>query len=984
MTQSCLADTLSEVSNAGVNKVLNKRRRSGHTQPARQRSAIAPSVCGAPALLDQDDQTTIPEGEQEEKHPHHDEDDGMGWESEDEDDNHLPPPPLPLPHLDRSTVITVDATTVDDEEGKPSSASKRKPRITYTKEDKELTKQIHRSHVLCLLGRAMLYDTAADDPTLQALMVSLVPLKILQTLPVVNSSDNDNGKDKKRRREHWTVEYAERIVKWFSSEFKLSPHTSQQQLAIDTIVARNKDNDEIAAALELGEKGVDSIIAQLTTAAEEKRGGGEELVALFVAMMRGLGGLVRSTRVVEPSSLRPGDAVKQEEHAVKRFQNRKQQQQQQQRSDVGGSEAVIDLTVEEKEEEEEMTVGEIAKMLLTKAAGSGKRKKSNASINNKRKKGTKDVDTAVKEEEIEVGDDGTTNDDNTNKKKKKSKGELELELQLAIAMAATAFQQPQQDDDGDANDGDDTEKRKKTTHPSSKPKPQIHRSRSASWSASLSQDIGTFWCELFIGSLTTGKWVHVDPLTCLVNKEQQVEGLRARGSALPYVVSLMGGGSNVKDVTKRYVVSYIQSQKYRDDEWWSETLQPLRKVPMELLSSSLSIGASDAVEKMQLDGRNNNNINNNKKKNKKDKESPTAGEITFTTPPNNNSMNQQLARLLTDREDAELHELELREKMSKPSTISAFKNHPTYVLKRHISKYQCVKPGATFCGCHNGEMYYNKEDITELHTVQKWRQLGSEVVESELHKPAKIVKKRGAAAAMVNNNNNGSRKDIGVVDENEELDDGDGEGEGEGMTQLYGDWQTRELILKGAENGKVPRNERGNVEVPPFAHAMPPGCIHLNLPSIAGICRKLMKEMENTNVIMDYAPALMGFEYRRGGAVPKIEGVVVCEEVHQMVLERYWEDRKEREEKERKKREKEEEEARNMMKKTLEARARLEAGGGGGSGGNGSRSMAEAAKMLVEEQRDEAVPSGRKRKKKQKLGGTKDGEPDLDLDIEEI
>jgi len=981
------ADTLSQVSNAGVNKVLNKRRRTGHTQPARQRSAIAPSVCGAPALLDQDDQTTIQEEEeQEDKLPPHDEDDGMEWESEDDDDNRFP---SPLPHLNRSTIITVDATTVDDE-GKPSSSSKRKPRITYTKEDKDLARLIHRSHLLCLLGRAMLYDTAADDPTLQALMVSLVPSKILQTLPVSSSSGNNSGSDsynkKKKIREQWMVEDAERIVKWFSSEFKLSPHTSQQQLAVDTIVARNNSNndgDQIAAALKLAEKGVESITEQLIKGAKMKKGGGEELVALFVAMMRGLGGLARSTRVVEPSSLRPGDVVKQEEHAVKRFQSRKQQQQ---RGYMGGNEAVIDLTGEEEEEkEEEMTVGEIAKMLLTKAAGSSRRRKTNASNNsNNNSKGAEIVDAAVKEEEEEEeeGDDKTT--DNNNKKKKKSKGDLELEQQLAIAMAATAFQQPQQD--GDEDEDDDTKNnKKKTTHPSSKPKTQIGRSKSASWSTSLSQDIGTFWCELFIGSLTTGKWVHVDPLTCLINKEQQVEGLRARGSALPYVISLMGGGNNVKDVTKRYVSSYIQSQKDRDDEWWSETLQPLRRVPVELLSSSLAMEAFDVGEKKK---------ERNNDKNKKDKQSSIASEITFTTPPNTNNTTisiNQLAKLLTEREDAELHELELREKMSKPSTISAFKNHPTYVLKRHISKYQCVKPGSTFCGCHNGEMYYNKKDITELHTIQKWRQLGREVVENEVNKPAKIVKKRGAAAMMVNNNkhsssssSNSSRKKAKSIDvdrdDNEEQADGNDEGDGEVvMTQLYGDWQTRELILKGAENGKVPRNERGNVEVPPFAHAMPPGCVHLNLPSIAGICRKLTKEMENDTI--DYAPALVGFDYRRGGAVPKIEGVVVCEEVHQMVLERYWEDRKDREETDRKKREKEEEEARSMMRKTLEARARLEAGVGNG---NGSTSMAEAAMMLVEEQQEEAVPSGpRGRKMKQKEVAKRDGEP-IDLDIEEI
>lgn len=42
------------------------------------------------------------------------------------------------------------------------------------------------------------------------------------------------------------------------------------------------------------------------------------------------------------------------------------------------------------------------------------------------------------------------------------------------------------------------------------------------------------------------------------------------------------------------------------------------------------------------------------------------------------------------------------------------------------------------------------------------------------------------------------------------------------MQQLYGLWQTDEFVRR-AQDGKVPRNERGNVEVPPLAKTMPLG-----------------------------------------------------------------------------------------------------------------------------------------------------------------
>lgn len=50
------------------------------------------------------------------------------------------------------------------------------------------------------------------------------------------------------------------------------------------------------------------------------------------------------------------------------------------------------------------------------------------------------------------------------------------------------------------------------------------------------------------------------------------------------------------------------------------------------------------------------------------------------------------------------------------------------------------------------------------------------------------------------------------------------EGEVTGDTvKLYGYWQTDPWVPPAAVDGKVPKNERGNVEVPPFAKALPAG-----------------------------------------------------------------------------------------------------------------------------------------------------------------
>ena len=59
------------------------------------------------------------------------------------------------------------------------------------------------------------------------------------------------------------------------------------------------------------------------------------------------------------------------------------------------------------------------------------------------------------------------------------------------------------------------------------------------------------------------------------------------------------------------------------------------------------------------------------------------------------------------------------------------------------------------------------------------------------------------------------------------------------------------------------------------------GTVHLQMPRLAPICRKLG---------VDYAAAMTGFDIKGGRSVPIIDGVVVCKEVEASVLEAYLEE----------------------------------------------------------------------------------------------
>lgn len=71
------------------------------------------------------------------------------------------------------------------------------------------------------------------------------------------------------------------------------------------------------------------------------------------------------------------------------------------------------------------------------------------------------------------------------------------------------------------------------------------------------------------------------------------------------------------------------------------------------------------------------------------------------------------------------------------------------------------------------------------------------------------------------------------------------------------------------------QNERGQVDVW-SEKCLPPGTVHVRLPRVASIARRLE---------IDFAPAMVGFDFRNGKYVPVFEGIVVCAEFKGVILE---------------------------------------------------------------------------------------------------
>ncbi|XP_074538438.1 DNA repair protein complementing XP-C cells [Halichoeres trimaculatus] len=220
-------------------------------------------------------------------------------------------------------------------------------------------------------------------------------------------------------------------------------------------------------------------------------------------------------------------------------------------------------------------------------------------------------------------------------------------------------------------------------------------------------------------------------------------------------------------------------------------------------------------------------------------------------------------------------EKELQKKLQNkplPVSVGEYKNHPLYALKRHLLKYEAIYPStATVLGYCRGEPVYSRDCVHTLHSKDTWL------------KEARTVRLGEEPYKMVRGFSNRSRKARMMCELKDEND-----------LALFGEWQTEEYQPPLAVDGKVPRNDFGNVYL--FKPCMlPVGCVHMRLSNLNRVARKLD---------LDSAPAVTGFDFHGGYSHAVTDGYIVCEE-HEEILRAAWvEDQELQKQKEKEKREK--------------------------------------------------------------------------------
>ncbi|XP_008258586.4 DNA repair protein complementing XP-C cells isoform X1 [Oryctolagus cuniculus] len=223
------------------------------------------------------------------------------------------------------------------------------------------------------------------------------------------------------------------------------------------------------------------------------------------------------------------------------------------------------------------------------------------------------------------------------------------------------------------------------------------------------------------------------------------------------------------------------------------------------------------------------------------------------------------------KEDSEFQAKHLDQPL--PTSIGTYKNHPLYALKRHLLKYEAIYPEtAAILGYCRGEAVYSRDCVHTLHSRDTWL------------KQARVVRLGEVPYKMVKGFSNRARK--ARLAEPQLHDQND--------LGLFGHWQTEEYQPPVAVDGKVPRNEFGNVYL--FLPSMMPiGCVQLNLPNLQRVARKLD---------IDCVQAVTGFDFHGGYCHPVTEGYVVCEEFKDVLLAAWENEQALIEKKEKEKKEK--------------------------------------------------------------------------------
>ncbi|GAA5843558.1 hypothetical protein JCM3766R1_002411 [Sporobolomyces carnicolor] len=186
-----------------------------------------------------------------------------------------------------------------------------------------------------------------------------------------------------------------------------------------------------------------------------------------------------------------------------------------------------------------------------------------------------------------------------------------------------------------------------------------------------------------------------------------------------------------------------------------------------------------------------------------------------------------------------------------PTSFGGFKSHPNFVLEQHLHRDEALIPGTKPLGLFKStHPVFPRSGIVTVKSVENWYRIGR-ALKTDHEVPIKFVKGRTVTI-------HSKRKEELLKLEGGEVDD----------QPLYSFDQTVVYVPDPVVDGKVPKNSFGNIDL--FVPSMlPHGAVHLE-SKLAAKCAKMLQ--------IDFAEAIVGFEFRQRRATPTIRGIVVASE----------------------------------------------------------------------------------------------------------
>lgn len=236
---------------------------------------------------------------------------------------------------------------------------------------------------------------------------------------------------------------------------------------------------------------------------------------------------------------------------------------------------------------------------------------------------------------------------------------------------------------------------------------------------------------------------------------------------------------------------------------------------------------------------------------------------------------------LTDLKPAQPQKKQVKEG---EETLQYYKESKEFVLARHLKREEALlpiaKPVKTFKnkgkkGDGDEEPVYLRKDVVQVKSEETWHKQGRAPLPGA--EPLKMAPYRAA-----------------TTNRRRELAEAEALAGHKVLQPLYSKDQTDWIIPPPIENGVIPKNQYGNMDL--FAeHMLPQGAAHVPYRGAVRVCKRLE---------IDYAEAVVDFEFGNRMAVPVIQGVVVAEEHFDNVMEELAKDEAERKRKEDEKRKK--------------------------------------------------------------------------------